>query len=87
MMDQDKQSLEDSSVIDHLVTTFGTLGPTAPEQALAPAEPVEVYDQIRRTAALGIRPPDFPEGRLTHVCSDRTRAALGPLGGSVRPRP
>ena len=48
-MDQDKQSLEDSSVIDHLVTTFGTLGPTAPEQALAPAEPVEVYDQIRRT--------------------------------------
>jgi hypothetical protein len=49
MMDQDKQSLEDSSVIDHLVTTFGTLGPAAPEQALAPAEPVEVYDQIRRT--------------------------------------
>jgi hypothetical protein len=48
-MDQDKQSLEDSSVIDHLVTTFGTIGPTTPAQALAPVEPVEVYDQIRRT--------------------------------------
>lgn len=58
MMDQldlrieDKQGLEDSSVIDHLIYTFGTLEPAAPAAAPAtvrPVEPVEVYDQIRRT--------------------------------------
>jgi hypothetical protein len=45
----DKQSLEDSSVIDHLVSTFGTLGLSERAKISMPAEPVEVYDQIRRT--------------------------------------
>jgi hypothetical protein len=49
---EDQQSLEDSSVIDHLIYTFGTIEPAAP--AAAPitrerTEPVQVYDQIRRT--------------------------------------
>jgi hypothetical protein len=49
---EDKQSLEDSSVIDHLIHTFGTLAPTAPCEApitVERVEPVQVYDQIRRT--------------------------------------
>ncbi len=49
---EDKQSLEDSSVIDHLISTFGTVEPAAPKEApitVQRVEPVEVYDQIRRT--------------------------------------
>jgi hypothetical protein len=49
---EDKQSLEDSSVIDHLIDTFGTIEPTAPAEApitMERVEPVQVYDQIRRT--------------------------------------
>jgi hypothetical protein len=49
---EDKQSLEDSSVIDHLIYTFGTIEPTAPARApvaVSHVEPVQVYDQIRRT--------------------------------------
>ena len=49
---EDKQSLEDSSVIDHLIYTFGTIEPAAPVAAPITherAEPVQVYDQIRRT--------------------------------------
>ena len=49
---EEKQSLEDSSVIDHLIYTFGTLEPTAPVEApitVERVEPVQVYDQIRRT--------------------------------------
>ena len=49
---EDKQSLEDSSVIDHLIYTFGTVEPAAPAEApisVERVEPVQVYDQIRRT--------------------------------------
>lgn len=49
---EDKQSLEDSSVIDHQIYTFGTVEPAKPAQApitVERAEPVRVYDQIRRT--------------------------------------
>jgi len=50
---EDKQSLEDSSVIDHLIYTFGTVQPAAPTDAPIAIErvqqPVQVYDQIRRT--------------------------------------
>ncbi|HKX09242.1 MAG TPA: hypothetical protein VJN67_13670 [Stellaceae bacterium] len=49
---EDKQSLEDSSVIDHLIYTFGTIEPAKPAQApitVERVEPVRVYDQIRRT--------------------------------------
>ena len=49
---EDKQSLEDSSVIDHLIYTFGTIVPAAPARApvaVSHVEPVQVYDQIRRT--------------------------------------
>jgi hypothetical protein len=49
---EDKQSLEDSSVIDHLIYTFGTIEPAAPTAApiaIERVEPVQVYDQIRRT--------------------------------------
>jgi hypothetical protein len=49
---EDKQSLEDSSVIDHLIYTFGTIEPAAPAPApitVERVEPVQVYDQIRRT--------------------------------------
>lgn len=49
---EDKQSLEDSSVIDHLIYTFGTIEPAAPTEApitVERVEPVHVYDQIRRT--------------------------------------
>jgi len=48
----EKQSLEDSSIIDHLIDTFGTIGPAAPVEApitVERVEPVRVYDQIRRT--------------------------------------
>ncbi len=49
---EDKQSLEDSSVIDHLIYTFGTIQPAAPAKppiTVERVEPVQVYDQIRRT--------------------------------------
>ncbi len=49
---EDKQSLEDSSVIDHLIYTFGTIEPAKPAQppiTVERVEPVQVYDQIRRT--------------------------------------
>ncbi len=49
---ENKQSLEDSSVIDHLIYTFGTVAPAKPTQApitVERVEPVRVYDQIRRT--------------------------------------
>ncbi len=49
---EDKQSLEDSSVIDHLISTFGTIEPARPVEApiaVERIEPVQVYDQIRRT--------------------------------------
>ena len=49
---EEKQSLEDSSVIDHLIHTFGTIEPAKPTQApitVERVEPVRVYDQIRRT--------------------------------------
>jgi hypothetical protein len=52
---EDKQGLEDSSVIDHLIYTFGTIEPrvtSAPVEApitVERVEPVQVYDQIRRT--------------------------------------
>jgi len=49
---EDKQSLEDSSVIDHLIYTFGTIEPAAPTEApitIERVETVQVYDQIRRT--------------------------------------
>ena len=49
---EEKQSLEDSSVIEHLIYTFGTLEPAAPVEApitVERVEPVQVYDQIRRT--------------------------------------
>jgi len=49
---EDKQSLEDSSVIDHLIHTFGTIEPAkpaAPPITVERVEPVQVYDQIRRT--------------------------------------
>lgn len=49
---EDRQSLEDSSVIDHLIYTFGTIEPAAPIEAPITVERVErvhVYDQIRRT--------------------------------------
>jgi hypothetical protein len=49
---EEKQSLEDTSVIDHLIYTFGTIEPAKPIQAPITAErvePVRVYDQIRRT--------------------------------------
>ena len=48
---EEKQSLEDSSVIDHLIYTFGTLAPAreAPSITVQRVEPVRVYDQIRRT--------------------------------------
>lgn len=53
-VEEDKQSLEDSSVIDHLIHTFGTVERTAPADPpiiVEPAEPARVYDQIRRTVA------------------------------------
>jgi hypothetical protein len=49
---EDQQSLEDSSVIDHLIYTFGTVEPAAPAKppiTVERVEPVQVYDQIRRT--------------------------------------
>ena len=52
---EDKQGLEDCSVIDHLIYTFGTIEPRVPSAPVeAPitverVEPVQVYDQIRRT--------------------------------------
>jgi hypothetical protein len=50
---EDKQSLEDSSVIDHLIYTFGTIEPAPPARPPITVErveqPVQVYDQIRRT--------------------------------------
>ena len=49
---EDKQSLEDSSVIDHLIYTFGTIEPakSAPLTITKErVEPMQVYDQIRRT--------------------------------------
>jgi hypothetical protein len=49
---EEKQSLEDSSVIDHLISTFGTVETAAPVEApitVERVEPVQVYDQIRRT--------------------------------------
>ena len=49
---EDKQSLEDSSVIDHLIYTFGTIEravPAEPPIIVQPAGPARVYDQIRRT--------------------------------------
>jgi len=50
---EDKQSLEDSSVIDHLIYTFGTIEPASPAKPPIIVERVEpavqVYDQIRRT--------------------------------------
>jgi hypothetical protein len=50
---EEKQSLEDSSVIDHLIYTFGTIEPVRPSVpapiTVERAEPVQVYDQIRRT--------------------------------------
>ena len=50
-LDMEKQSLEDSSVIDHLIYTFGTIDPVraAPPIAQERVEPMQVYDQIRRT--------------------------------------
>jgi hypothetical protein len=49
---EDKQSLEDSSVIDHLIYTFGTIEPAKPAPppiTVERVETVQVYDQIRRT--------------------------------------
>jgi hypothetical protein len=49
---EDKQSLEDSSIIDHLIHTFGTIEPATSVEApitVERAEPVRVYEQIRRT--------------------------------------
>ena len=49
---EDKQSLEDSSVIDHLIYTFGTIEPAPRPKSpitVERIEPVRVYDQIRRT--------------------------------------
>ncbi|HKF72480.1 MAG TPA: hypothetical protein VKB68_12065 [Stellaceae bacterium] len=49
---EDKQSLEDSSIIDHLIYTFGTVEPAKPASQPITVERVEamqVYDQIRRT--------------------------------------
>lgn len=49
---EDKQSLEDSSVIDHLIYTFGTIEPAPRPKSpitVERVEPVQVYDQIRRT--------------------------------------
>ena len=49
---EEKQSLEDSSVIDHLIYTFGTIEPVKPAPppiTVERIEPVQVYDQIRRT--------------------------------------
>jgi|GEM_PF-3315706 hypothetical protein len=49
---EEKQSLEDSSVIDHLIHTFGTIERSEPVEApitVQRVEPVQVYDQIRRT--------------------------------------
>lgn len=50
---EDQQSLEDSSVIDHLIYTFGTMEPAASAKPPITVErvepPVQVYDQIRRT--------------------------------------
>ena len=50
---EDKQSLEDSSIIDHLIYTFGTIEAAPPTQpppiTVERVEPVRVYDQIRRT--------------------------------------
>ncbi len=49
---EEKQSLEDSSVIDHLIYTFGTIEPAKPAPSpitVERVEPVQVYDQIRRT--------------------------------------
>lgn len=49
---EDKQSLEDTSVIDHLIYTFGTIEPAKPAPGpitVERVEPVRVYDQIRRT--------------------------------------
>ena len=48
----EKQSLEDSSIIDHLINAFGTIQPAKPAPSpitVERAEPVQVYDQIRRT--------------------------------------
>ena len=49
---EDKQSREDSSVIDHLIYTFGTIEPAPLAESPITVERVEatrVYDQIRRT--------------------------------------
>jgi hypothetical protein len=49
---EDQQSLEDSSVIDHLIYTFGTIEPAKPAPppiTVERVETVQVYDQIRRT--------------------------------------
>ena len=48
---EEKQSLEDSSIIDHLIQTFGTVTPVTPSAPITVerVEPTKIYDQIRRT--------------------------------------